>query len=97
MKLLRVGTKGNEKPATLDKNGKIRDLSSQIKDLNANNLNFETISKLKNINLEKLPELLKTDRIGTPEEVASLAVYLASDESDFVTGIVHPIDGGASI
>jgi len=36
-------------------------------------------------------------RIGTSEEVASLAVYLASDESDFVTGIVHPIDGGMSI
>ena len=36
-------------------------------------------------------------RIGTPEEVASLAVYLASDESDFVTGVVHPIDGGMSI
>ena len=36
-------------------------------------------------------------RIGTPEEVASLAVYLASDESDFITGIVHPIDGGMSI
>ena len=55
MKLLRVGTKGNEKPAILDKNGKIRDLSSEIKDLNPDNLNFETISKLKNINLEKLP------------------------------------------
>ena len=35
--------------------------------------------------------------IGTPEEVASLAIYLANDESDFVTGIVHPIDGGMSI
>ena len=65
MKLLRVGTKGNEKPAILDKNGKIRDLSSEIKDLNPDNLNFETISKLKNINLEKLPELSKTDRIGS--------------------------------
>jgi len=64
MKLLRVGTKGNERPAILDKNGKIRDLSSQIKDLIPDNLNFETILKLKNIDLEKLPELLKTDRIG---------------------------------
>ena len=64
MKLLRVGNKGNEKPAILDKNGKIRELSSQIKDLNPNNLNFETILKLKNIDLEKLPELSKTDRIG---------------------------------
>ena len=64
MKLLRVGNKGNEKPAILDKNGKIRELSSQIKDLSPDNLNFETISKLKNIDLEKLPELSKTDRIG---------------------------------
>ena len=64
MKLLRVGTKGNERPAILDKNGKIRDLSSKIKDLIPDNLNFETILKLKNIDLEKLPELLKTDRIG---------------------------------
>ena len=64
MKLLRVGTKGNERPAALDNNGKIRDLSSQIKDLNPDSLNFETISKLKKINLEKLPEFLKTDRIG---------------------------------
>ena len=36
-------------------------------------------------------------RLGTAEEIASLAIYLASDESDFVTGIVHPIDGGMSI
>ena len=64
MKLLRVGNKGKERPAILDKNGKIRDLSSQIKDLNPDNLNFETVSKLKNIDLEKLPELPKTDRIG---------------------------------
>ena len=34
MKLLRVGQKGQEKPAALDKNGKIRDLSDHIKDLN---------------------------------------------------------------
>ena len=36
-------------------------------------------------------------RLGTPEEIAALAVYLASDESDFVTGVVHAIDGGMSI
>jgi 2-dehydro-3-deoxy-L-fuconate 4-dehydrogenase len=33
-------------------------------------------------------------RIGTPEEIASLAVYLASDESAFVTGQAISIDGG---
>ena len=65
MKLLRVGQKGKEKPAALDKNGKIRDLSSNIKDLNPKNLNFETISKLNKFDLETLPELSKSERIGS--------------------------------
>ena len=35
-------------------------------------------------------------RLGAPEEIANLAVYLASDESGFVTGAIHIIDGGWS-
>lgn len=33
-------------------------------------------------------------RLGRPEEIAALALYLASDESSFTTGAVHVIDGG---
>ncbi|MBV9565528.1 MAG: SDR family oxidoreductase [Bradyrhizobium sp.] len=33
-------------------------------------------------------------RLGTAEEIAALAVYLASDESAFTTGVAHVIDGG---
>ena len=33
-------------------------------------------------------------RLGKPEEIANLAVYLASDESAFTTGQIHIIDGG---
>ena len=33
-------------------------------------------------------------RLGQPEEIASLGIYLASDESAFVTGGLHLIDGG---
>jgi 2-keto-3-deoxy-L-fuconate dehydrogenase len=36
-------------------------------------------------------------RLGRPEEVAALAVYLASDESSFTTGQTHVIDGGWNI
>ena len=91
MKLLRVGTKGNERPAILDKNGKIRDLSSQIKYLNPDNLNFETISKLKNIDLEKLPELSKTDRIGSCVEKPGKFVAIGLNYSD------HAAETGAKV
>ena len=64
MKLLRCGNKGSEKPAALDKNNKIRDLSSHISDLNTKNINFETLSKLQKIDLETLPEISSSTRIG---------------------------------
>ena len=64
MKLLRVGEKGKEKPATLDKNNKIRDLSSYIKDFDSDNLTLDAISKFKNINLEELTEINSNYRIG---------------------------------
>ena len=33
-------------------------------------------------------------RIGRPEEVAAAALYLASEDSSFVTGAIHWVDGG---
>ena len=64
MKLLRYGNKGKEKTAALDKNGKIRDLSSCVTDFDSEHLNFETLAKLQKINLKSLPEIPGATRIG---------------------------------
>ena len=33
-------------------------------------------------------------RLGRPEEIANLALYLCSDEASFLTGVDYPLDGG---
>jgi len=43
---------------------------------------------------KKLSETQPTGRMGRPEEVAQLALYLCSDEASFITGSCFPIDGG---
>jgi NAD(P)-dependent dehydrogenase (short-subunit alcohol dehydrogenase family) len=43
---------------------------------------------------EKLSKTQPIGRMGKPEEIADLAVYLCSDEASFITGTDFPIDGG---
>jgi len=64
MKLLRLGETGSEKPALIDNENKYRDLSSIIEDLNPDSLNFETLEKIKSIDVSKFPELDLNLRIG---------------------------------
>ena len=64
MRLLRLGEAGSEKPALIDNENKYRDLSSIIKDLNPDTLNFETLDKIKNTDTSKLPVLDSNLRIG---------------------------------
>ena len=64
MKLLRVGDRGKEKPAVLDKNNKIRSLENFIDDFDSKNLNFETIKKIEKLDLTSLKEISNNTRIG---------------------------------
>ena len=43
---------------------------------------------------ERFKTMIPMGRIGKPEEVASAAVFLASDESSYISGIDLPVDGG---
>jgi len=91
MKFLRCGNKGKEIPAALDKSGKFRDLSSHIPDLNPENLNFNNLEKLKKIDLEKLPEIPNSTRIGSCISKPGKFVGIGLNFSD------HAAETGAKI
>ena len=91
MKFLRCGNKGKEIPAALDKNGKFRDLSSHISDFNPENLNFNNLEKLKRIDLEKLPEIPNSTRIGSCISKPGKFVGIGLNFSD------HAAETGAKI
>ena len=64
MKLLRVGEVNKETVAALDESNKLRDLSSHIKDLNPETINFDTLKQLEKIKLSELPVIKSTVRVG---------------------------------
>ena len=91
MKLLRCGNIGKEKPAALDKSGKIRDISSYIDDFNPENINFLNLEKLKKIDLEELPEISNSTRVGSCITKPSKFIGIGLNFSD------HAAEIGAEI
>ena len=65
MKLLRVGNFGEEIPAIIDKENKIRDLSKVVNDFNPESLNFEILDKIKKVDLNSLEIVESNKRIGS--------------------------------
>lgn len=66
MKLLRFGPKGHEKPALLDADGQVRDLSGVIADLRANMLTPEGLAPLRAIDPATLPLVASPGRMAPP-------------------------------
>lgn len=64
MKLLRVGDAGQEKPAILDNEGVIRDLSGHVDDIDGNFFAEDSVKKVAALDLSTLPEVDKSVRIG---------------------------------
>jgi 2-keto-4-pentenoate hydratase/2-oxohepta-3-ene-1,7-dioic acid hydratase in catechol pathway len=66
MKLLRHGARGAERPALLDAQGQLRDLSGVIPDITADTLRPESLRRLQALDPSTLPVLPAPQRIGTP-------------------------------
>ena len=64
MKLLRHGEFGQEKPGIIDQDGKIRDLSKHISDINGNTISSDGLKKISAIDLSSLPIVPDNTRLG---------------------------------
>ena len=64
MKLLRYGEKGQERPALLDNNGDLRDLSAVVTDIAGDTLSPQSIARLQDIDPATLPLVQGSPRIG---------------------------------
>jgi 2,4-didehydro-3-deoxy-L-rhamnonate hydrolase len=65
MRLLRYGPIGKEKPGILDSEGRIRDLSSVIPELDGSAIGPKALDKLRKVNVNKLPLVRGNPRIGS--------------------------------
>lgn len=65
MKLLRCGPQGQEKPAILDHEGNVRDLSGHVYDFTGDSVSLEALAKIAEIDTATLPFIANPERIGS--------------------------------
>ncbi|CVI60442.1 MULTISPECIES: fumarylacetoacetate hydrolase family protein [Agrobacterium] len=90
MKLMRVGQPGQEKPAILDAEGKIRDLSAHVKDIGGDAISPEGLKKIAALDLSTLP-VLNEDRIGACVAGTGKFICIGLNFSD------HAAETGATV
>ncbi len=91
MKLLRYGPRGQEKPALLDNNGRLRDLSDKLNDLGGTNLDPHRLAALSNIDVETLPVVEGSVRIGAPVAEVGKIIAIGLNYAD------HAAETGAEL
>ncbi|SIS85755.1 fumarylacetoacetate hydrolase family protein [Insolitispirillum peregrinum] len=91
MKLLRVGPQGHEKPAALDANGTLRDLSAHVADIGGAALTPASLDALRAVDLTTLPELAADSRIGACVGAVGKIICVGLNYSD------HAIESGMAI
>ncbi|MBC2772113.1 fumarylacetoacetate hydrolase family protein [Rhizobium sp. AQ_MP] len=90
MKLMRVGPLGQEKPAILDKDGKVRDLSGHVADIGGAAISPEGLARIAAIDPASLPEIT-VDRIGACVAGTGKFICIGLNYSD------HAAETGAAV
>ena len=91
MKLLRYGPAGREKPGLLDADGKIRDLSGQIADVDGQALTSETLGRLAKLDPAILPIVDGSPRLGCPVGGVSKFVAVGLNYADHAAEANMPL------
>jgi 2-keto-4-pentenoate hydratase/2-oxohepta-3-ene-1,7-dioic acid hydratase in catechol pathway len=91
MKLVRYGQPGKEKPGLIDAEGRLRDLSSVVKDISPELLNDKALAKLAKVKTDKLPLVRGKKRFGTPISYTSKFIAIGLNYADHAAESGMPI------
>jgi len=91
MKLVRYGPPGKEKPGLIDAEGKLRDLSRKVKDLNGAALAPGELAKLRKLDAKKLPQVRGRPRLGACVATPSKFVAIGLNYIDHAKESGNPI------
>jgi 2-keto-4-pentenoate hydratase/2-oxohepta-3-ene-1,7-dioic acid hydratase in catechol pathway len=91
MKLVRYGAAGREKPGLIDADGKLRDLSRKVKDIDGASLAPAELAKLKKLDPRKLPLVKGRPRLGPCVAMPSKFVAIGLNFSDHAKESGNPI------
>src|SRR3954454_23542281 len=91
MKLFRWGPKGQEKPGLIDKDGKLRDLSRQVKDITTETLTPQGLEKLRGVDAASLPLVAGSPRLGPSSANVGKVVCVGLNYTDHAKETGSPI------
>lgn len=91
MKLLRYGNKGSEKPGLLDAQGRVRDLSEVLSDIDAAALSPQTLARLRALDVASLPQIAEPGRLGVPWRGPGKFVCVGLNYSDHAAEAGMPV------
>jgi 2-keto-4-pentenoate hydratase/2-oxohepta-3-ene-1,7-dioic acid hydratase in catechol pathway len=92
MKLVRYGRPGKEKPGLIDGDGRLRDLSKKLREIDGAALAPASLKALRGLNIERLPVVRGKQRLGPPVAGISKVIAIGLNYADHAaeSGVAPP-------